>query len=157
MPALWRFGLRPLLPVSRQQAVHAGEPLQRVHQRSALPSLLPSRRGEVPVLLQRAASFGRASGPAESQSVNDGAPLCDGQLCALTARHNCLGPSFALIQKVPGEVFLKLKLSLERGELCEWAWKTLKYRVCSEPGLRSHKCIVSIVGSLSCICQLLSK
>lgn len=28
LPALWRFGLRPLLPVSRQQAVHAGEPLQ---------------------------------------------------------------------------------------------------------------------------------
>lgn len=28
LPALRRFGLRPLLPVSRQQAVHAGEPLQ---------------------------------------------------------------------------------------------------------------------------------
>lgn len=76
LPALWRFGLRPLLPVSRQQAVHAGEPLQRVHQRSALPSLLPSWSGEVPVLLQQAAAFGRQSGPAESQSVNESAPLC---------------------------------------------------------------------------------
>lgn len=76
VPALWRFGLRPLLPVSRQQAVHAGEPLQRVHQRSTLPSLLPSWSGEVPVLLQQAAPFGRQSGPAERQSVNDCAPLC---------------------------------------------------------------------------------
>lgn len=41
--------------------------------------------------------------------------MCDGQLCALTARQNCLGPSFALIQIVPGEMLLKLKASLERG------------------------------------------
>lgn len=38
----------------------------------------------------------------------------DGQLDVLTARQNCLGPGFALIQNVPGETFLKLEPSLER-------------------------------------------
>lgn len=32
-----------------------------------------------------------------------------------SARQNCLGPGFALIQNVPGEVFLELEPSLERG------------------------------------------
>lgn len=42
--------LCPLLPVPRQQAVYAGEPIQRVHQRPAMPGLLPRRLGAVPVL-----------------------------------------------------------------------------------------------------------
>lgn len=49
----------------------------------------------------------------EPVSERERAAVCDGQLCVLTARHNCLGPSFALIQNVPGEVSLKLKPSPE--------------------------------------------
>lgn len=77
LPALWRLGLRSLLPVSRQQAVHAGEPLQRVHQRSALPSLLPPRSGEVPVLLRQIAPFGPLPRLAERWVVGGGrAAVC---------------------------------------------------------------------------------
>lgn len=70
LPALWRFGLCSLLSVSRQQAVHAGKPLQWVHQWSALPSLLPPWSGEVPVLLQQIALFGWHPCLAEREWVN---------------------------------------------------------------------------------------
>lgn len=49
----------------------------------------------------------------EPVSERERAAVCDGQLCVLTARQNCLGPSFALIQNVPGEMSLKLKPSPE--------------------------------------------
>lgn len=50
LSAVWRFRLCPLLPVPRQQALHVGHPIQRVHEGPALSGLLSRGPGTLPVL-----------------------------------------------------------------------------------------------------------